>query len=146
PRRLPDKHAMLYSAVSPALTRPSRHSREAGILPALQAGMLMLWETIFSRRETLMRASALAFIAATRSAFAADSGERFTRDTPVNPRQRLLLKGGTIISMDPRIGDLLRGDILIEGTKISAVGPNLSAANAQVIHAANMILIPGLID
>ena len=101
----------------------------------------------WTRREALITASALAFVVAQNGiVHAAASGERFARLPAVDPRQRLLLKSGTIISMDPRIGDLANGDVLIEGTKISAVAPNINAGNAQVIDARNMILIPGLID
>src|SRR5262245_33092785 len=42
--------------------------------------------------------------------------------------RRIVLKGGTVISMDPKVGNLERADILIEGTKISAIAPDLSAA------------------
>lgn len=105
---------------------------------------------VFSRRESLMAGAALAFAAAAgppgRTVFAAESGERFGSQTPLDPNQRLLLKGGTIVSMDSRVGDLAVGDVLIEGAKISAVAPNIDAAGAQVIGAANMIVIPGLID
>jgi 5-methylthioadenosine/S-adenosylhomocysteine deaminase len=104
----------------------------------------------FSRREALLAGTALAVAAGAgtpaRTAIAAEAGERFGPQAPLNPRQRLLLKGGTIISMDPRIGDLALGDVLIEGAKISAVAPRLDAPGAQVIGAANMIIIPGLID
>ena len=103
----------------------------------------------FSRRTALKAGAGFAAaIAAARlpDAQAAEAVQRFARPQDVNPRQRLLLKGGTIISMDPMVGDLARGDVLIEGKKIAAVGPNLAAAGATVIDAGNMILIPGLID
>ena len=103
----------------------------------------------FSRREALLAGTALAVAAAgmpARTAIAAETGERFGPQAPLNPGQRLLLKGGTIISMDPRIGDLALGDVLIEGAKISAVAPHVDAPGAQVIDAANMIIIPGLVD
>lgn len=104
----------------------------------------------FSRRESLLAGAALAFAAAAgtpaATAFAAETGERFGPQAALNPGQRLLLRGGTIISMDSRVGDLAVGDVLIEGAKISAVAPHLDAPGAQVISAANMILIPGLID
>ena len=101
---------------------------------------------IFSRREALMFSCAVAYALQSGAARAADAGERFGQQPALNLRQRLLLRGGTIISMDPRIGDLTRGDVLIEGTKISAIAPNIAASDAEVINAANMILIPGLID
>ncbi len=60
-------------------------------------------------------------------------------------KDRLLLKGGIIISMDPAVGNFANGDILIEGKKILAVGRNLHA-NAKVIDCTDMILIPGFVD
>jgi 5-methylthioadenosine/S-adenosylhomocysteine deaminase len=62
-----------------------------------------------------------------------------------DPKHRVLLKGGTIISMDPAVGDFAKGDLLIEGSKIAAVGPHLKAG-AEVVDATDMILIPGFVD
>ena len=59
---------------------------------------------------------------------------------------RMLLKGGHVITMDPELGDLPRGDVLIEGSKIAAVGPDLEAADAEVIDVSGDIVIPGFID
>ena len=58
---------------------------------------------------------------------------------------KTLIRGGTILSMDPQIGDLPRGDVLIEGNRIAAVQPEISA-DAEVIDAAGFIVIPGFID
>ncbi|WP_077001993.1 amidohydrolase family protein [Variovorax sp. KK3] len=59
----------------------------------------------------------------------------------------LLIEGATIVSMDPQVGDLARGDVLVQGARIAAVGPALEApAGAERIDAEGMILIPGLID
>src|SRR6266850_1432953 len=60
-------------------------------------------------------------------------------------KHRVLLKGGTIISMDPQVGNFAKGDVLIEGKKILAVGANIEAAG-QHIDATDMILIPGFCD
>jgi 5-methylthioadenosine/S-adenosylhomocysteine deaminase len=38
--------------------------------------------------------------------------------------RRTLIKGAAIVSMDPAIGDLRKGDTLIEGDRIAAVAPN----------------------
>ena len=70
--------------------------------------------------------------------------ERITRRS-TDPNRQILLKGGTIISMDPKIGDFAKGDVLIRGSKIVAVGGDLKAS-AQVIDASNTILIPGFVD
>jgi cytosine/adenosine deaminase-related metal-dependent hydrolase len=60
--------------------------------------------------------------------------------------QRTLLKGGTVLSLDPGVGNLKQGDVLIEGSTIAAVGPNQEAADAEVIDASNTIVMPGFID
>ena len=54
---------------------------------------------------------------------AEDAGtlDRSRRQAPAS-NQRILLKGGTIISMDPQVGNFAKGDVLIEGKKIIAVG------------------------
>jgi 5-methylthioadenosine/S-adenosylhomocysteine deaminase len=58
---------------------------------------------------------------------------------------KLLIRGGTVLSVDPSVGDLPRGDVLIEDDTIVAVQPEISA-DAQVIDAAGFIVIPGFID
>jgi cytosine/adenosine deaminase-related metal-dependent hydrolase len=59
---------------------------------------------------------------------------------------RLLLRGGTVLTMDRALGDLETGDVLIEGERIKAVGSGLAASGADVIDAKGMLVIPGLID
>ena len=61
------------------------------------------------------------------------------------PNRRILLKGGTVVSMDPKVGDFVKGDVLIQGKKIAAVGTNLSGPG-EVIDASNTIVIPGFVD
>jgi 5-methylthioadenosine/S-adenosylhomocysteine deaminase len=62
------------------------------------------------------------------------------------PGRRYLIKGGAVMSMDPAVGDFPRADVLIEGKKIVAVGPNLGADGAEVIDATGRIVMPGFID
>src|SRR5580658_1971555 len=74
----------------------------------------------------------------------------------VNPRRasimstqkngRTLFKGGTVVTMDPKLPNLPTGDVLVEGGRIAAVGPNLSADGAETINAAGSIVMPGLVD
>ncbi len=59
---------------------------------------------------------------------------------------KMLIKGATIISMDGKVGNLSRGDILIAGGIIAAIGQNLQADGAEVIDATQMIAIPGMVD
>jgi 5-methylthioadenosine/S-adenosylhomocysteine deaminase len=58
---------------------------------------------------------------------------------------RLLLRGGTVVTVDPELGDLPTGDVLIEGDTIAAVAPNLDA-DAEVVDASGKIVIPGFVD
>jgi 5-methylthioadenosine/S-adenosylhomocysteine deaminase len=59
---------------------------------------------------------------------------------------RLLLRGGYVVSVDPKIGDINGGDVLIEGDTIAAVEPNIEAADARVIDVTGDVVIPGFID
>ena len=67
-------------------------------------------------------------------------------DFSVVPTDRKLIKGGTVLSLDPSVGDLIEGDVLIEGDTIVEVGPHLEAADAEVIDASGMIVMPGFVD
>jgi 5-methylthioadenosine/S-adenosylhomocysteine deaminase len=58
----------------------------------------------------------------------------------------LLIRGATILTMDPSLGDIHEGDVLIRDGVITGVGKQLGAQGAHVIDARGMILIPGLID
>ena len=60
--------------------------------------------------------------------------------------QRTLIKGGTVISVDPAVGDFETGDVLIENGAIAAVGARIDAGDAEVIDATDRIVLPGLID
>jgi cytosine/adenosine deaminase-related metal-dependent hydrolase len=80
------------------------------------------------------------------AADAAENLRRFERQAAVDSRDRILLRGGTIISMDAKVGDLVQGDVLIEGKRIAAIAPTLNAADAQVIDAHDTIIVPGFVD
>jgi cytosine/adenosine deaminase-related metal-dependent hydrolase len=58
-----------------------------------------------------------------------------------------LIKGGYVLTLDPALGDLPHTDVLIDGDKIVAVGPNLQAGPlANVIDARDRIVLPGFVD
>jgi len=109
-----------------------------------------------SRREVFKTAAAVVAapfllrdaLAAQSPAAADDAGtlDRAWREASAS-RQPILLRGGTIVSMDPKVGDFVKGDVLIEGRKIAAVGAQLKLPpQAQVIDATNTIVIPGFVD
>jgi 5-methylthioadenosine/S-adenosylhomocysteine deaminase len=58
---------------------------------------------------------------------------------------KLLLRGGHVITVDPELGDLAGGDVLVEDGKITAVQPGIDA-DAQVLDVTGKIVIPGFVD
>jgi 5-methylthioadenosine/S-adenosylhomocysteine deaminase len=103
-----------------------------------------------SRRNFLKAATAAGFAAGAgstlfvpRRAWADDDGP--PEDTGNNGR-RYIIRGGAVMSMDSKVGDFEKADVLIEGKKILAVGPGLSAGGATVIDATDRIVMPGFID
>ena len=62
------------------------------------------------------------------------------------PAERLLLKGGCVLTLDAQVGDFEKADVLIEGTRIQEVRPDIDAASATTIDATDAILMPGFVD
>jgi cytosine/adenosine deaminase-related metal-dependent hydrolase len=60
--------------------------------------------------------------------------------------QRILLKGGIVLSLDSKVGDFERADVLIEGQKIAAIAPSIPASSAVTVDATGMIAMPGFVD
>ena len=60
--------------------------------------------------------------------------------------QRLLLRNGIVLTLDPQLGNFPQADVLIEGPRIAAIAPQLEAADAEEIDAGNMIVMPGFVD
>ncbi|MEV1085497.1 amidohydrolase family protein [Streptomyces sp. NPDC050211] len=58
---------------------------------------------------------------------------------------RTLLRAGHVLSMDPDIGDLPKGDVLIEDGRIAAVRPEIDA-DAEILDMTGRIVIPGFVD
>jgi cytosine/adenosine deaminase-related metal-dependent hydrolase len=61
-------------------------------------------------------------------------------------KKRTLIRNSVIITIDKKLGDFERADILIEDDVIAAVEPNLPVEDAQLIDGSTMIALPGLID
>jgi 5-methylthioadenosine/S-adenosylhomocysteine deaminase len=101
----------------------------------------------FFQAGTGLIAGAAAADAQTNAAGGAAILERLQRSQN-DPNRRILLQGGVVLSLDPQTGDFEKADVLIEGKKIAAVGPNLaaSARSAVVINATDRIVMPGFVD
>jgi len=59
---------------------------------------------------------------------------------------KTIIKNGIVLTLDKKVGNFHQADVLIEGTKIAAVSPNLTVEGAQVIDASEMIVMPGFVD
>ena len=100
-----------------------------------------------SRRNFLKGAMATGVAAAGLNLFAARPAA--ADDPPMDSGvagRRYVIRGGSVMSLDPSVGDFAQADVLVEGKKIRAVGPNLQAGGAAVIDATGRIVMPGFID
>ena len=84
-------------------------------------------------------ASGLAAPAQIRRSFAQGSA-------PTAPRGNYLIKNGAIITVDPALGVLERGDLHVNNGRIESIGPDLTAAGAETIDATDMIMMPGFVE
>jgi cytosine/adenosine deaminase-related metal-dependent hydrolase len=108
-----------------------------------------------SRRALLKAATLVAVLPLARRAEAQrgdtranDAARERLQRTAGDARRRVLIRGGSILTMDPSVGDFVRGDVLIEGRRIAQVREDLTAASrgAIVIDAAESVVIPGFVD
>ncbi|MEN3361680.1 MAG: 5-methylthioadenosine/S-adenosylhomocysteine deaminase, partial [Mycobacteriales bacterium] len=60
--------------------------------------------------------------------------------------ERLLVRGGHVVSMDPVVGDRPGCDVLIEDGVIVRIEPGLAVADAAVIDARGTLVLPGFVD
>src|SRR2546427_289350 len=104
-----------------------------------------------SRRDFLKATAATGAAAASLNLFAPRRAAADGGDPPEDtgrPGRRYVIRGGSVMSMDPdpKVGDFAQADVLVQGKKILAVGPNLKVDAAAVIDARGRIVMPGFID
>ncbi len=65
-----------------------------------------------------------------------------------NPESdRILIKSGCVLTMDPGIGDFENADILISGSEISAILQEITPEDDMyIIDASDKIIMPGFVD
>jgi 5-methylthioadenosine/S-adenosylhomocysteine deaminase len=100
-----------------------------------------------SRRNFLKSALATGVAAAGLNLFAARPA--IADDPPMDsgrPGRRYVIRGGSVMSLDPNIRDFAQADVLVEGKKILDVRKNIQAGDAAVIDATGRIVMPGFID
>jgi cytosine/adenosine deaminase-related metal-dependent hydrolase len=102
-----------------------------------------------SRRKFLTGAAATGLATAGLNLFAPRPAAADDGEAPAGsgrPGRRYVIRGGSVMSMDPAVGDFAQADVLVEGKKILAVGPNLHVGGAAEIDARGRIVMPGFID
>jgi cytosine/adenosine deaminase-related metal-dependent hydrolase len=105
------------------------------------------------RRDFLKASTATAAAAAGASLFAARPARAHDDNDPPHDSgrrgRRYVIRGGSVMTMDPNMpnkGEWPKADVLIEGKKILAVGPNLHVWGAGEIDARGKIVMPGFVD
>jgi cytosine/adenosine deaminase-related metal-dependent hydrolase len=103
-------------------------------------------------RRDFLKTTAAGGAAAGLSLFAARPAAANGDDAPEDSGKRgrrYIIRGGAVMTMDPSMpnkGEWPQADVLVEGKKILAVGPNLHAGGADEIDARGKIVMPGFID
>jgi cytosine/adenosine deaminase-related metal-dependent hydrolase len=59
---------------------------------------------------------------------------------------RILLRGGHVVTMDQRLGELPGGDVLIEGPGIVDVAQRIEVEDAEILDVSGHVVMPGFID
>lgn len=60
-------------------------------------------------------------------------------------KRPILLRGGVVLSLDAKVGDFEKADVLIKGKTIAQIAPTISAPDAEVVDCAGTIVMPGFI-
>ncbi len=58
----------------------------------------------------------------------------------------LLIRNGTVLSLDEQVGDRSGCDVLVADGHLAAIGAGLDAGGADIIDADGMIVMPGLVN
>jgi len=105
--------------------------------------------TQLGRRDFLKASTATAAGTEPMSLFSPRPAQANDSDAPHDsgrPGRRYVIRGGSVMSMDPAVGDFVKADVLVEGKKIKEIGPNLHAWGAGEIDARGKIVMPGFVD
>src|SRR5262249_49916850 len=100
-----------------------------------------------SRRTILKTATALgAMVAASGKAVAQTPRSAAAPAAPLPLRREFIIRGATVLSMDPAIGDFLPGDVHVRDGVISAVAGRIEMSDVTLIDGRDMICMPGFVD
>src|SRR5262249_20821150 len=99
-----------------------------------------------SRRTVLKGAAALAASGLAPGLGFPPTGFTARPGPALPPRGEFVIRGATVLSIDPKVGDFPRGDVHVRNGAIVAVAENINAAGLTVLDARGMICMPGFVD
>ena len=105
-------------------------------------------KTQLGRRDFLKASTATAAGAAAMGLFSPRPAQAHDDEGPRDsgrPGRRYVIRGGSVMSMDPAVGDFVKADVLVDGKKIKEVRPNIHTS-AEEIDARGKIVMPGFVD
>lgn len=98
-----------------------------------------------SRREFITGATGLAAGAAVFGSTGCLPGD--SADAALPGSDRILIRGGCVITADPYIGDFEEADVLVENSSIAEVRPEIDIEDdVDIVDASGMIVMPGFVD
>jgi 5-methylthioadenosine/S-adenosylhomocysteine deaminase len=95
-------------------------------------------------RRSLLKGVALSCICASLPARSLAAEARIVSSLP--RRSNFVIRNAQILTIDPNLGDFMRGSIHVQDGSIIAVGDVVEAPGATVIDGRGTIVMPGLID
>jgi 5-methylthioadenosine/S-adenosylhomocysteine deaminase len=98
------------------------------------------------RRDVLVGAASLGALGLPRVRDVGAQTSGLPAAPPLPARERFLIRGAYVLTMDPRLGELPQGDVLVSNGEIVAVGRALDAGGAVVIDGANAVVLPGFVE
>ena len=108
-----------------------------------------------NRRDFILAGAALAAAGCSRTAESQNTGPigNLRSATPADlenlvgngRKRRILLRGGVVLTLDSKIGDFEKADVLIDGKMIAEVAPNISVSDAEVVDCSDTIVMPGFV-
>jgi 5-methylthioadenosine/S-adenosylhomocysteine deaminase len=106
-----------------------------------------MMDRTFSRRRLMQGAAALGTALLPRELLAQQAARTAgAPGAPLPSRGELLIRGATVLTMDPAVPDLAAGDVHVRDGAIVAVAQKIEAPSARVVDGTGMICIPGFVD
>ncbi len=99
-----------------------------------------------TRRHLMTGAGACALLSLAPARQVSAQAAAIPSPAPLPARTHFVVRGAYVLTMDPALGEMARGDVHVRDGEIVAVGPALQAPGAAVIDGSNAVVLPGLVE